>query len=91
MANRKTNSRNKPRKVKRMLSWRGLLRFLMMRPVRYLVLVVIIVVVFLWQSATLDSWADNIWNLFGWGLVLIAIAIGGLVWLTWLRMLSSLI
>ena len=91
MANRKTNSRNKPRRVKRMLSWRGLLRFLMMRPVRYLVLVVIVVVVFLWQSATLDSWADNIWNLFGWGLILIAIAIGGLVWLTWRRKLSSLI
>ena len=95
MANRKTNTRGQSRKVKRMLWWRGLLRFVMLPPVQYLILVVIIVTLLYWQSATLESWASNIasntWELFGWGLLLIVIAIAALFGLIWQRKLSLLI
>ena len=64
-------------------------------PVRRLILLVIIVALLFWQRSAVTSWANNIASkvgqLFGWGLVLIIIALGTLVWVIWRRKLSSLI
>ncbi len=91
MAKRQSNTRGKSRKPKRRSLWRGLLRFLWLRPVRWFILAVIIVALLYWQWATLVSWATGVWQLLAWGLVFIAIAIGALVVAGWRRKLSSLI
>jgi len=64
-------------------------------PVWRLVLLLLIVALIVWQWTTLTSWASNIvasvWEQFGWGLLLIVIAIGTLVGVLWQGKLSSLV
>ena len=83
MASRKTNSRGKSR---RGLRWDWLF---------YLVVLVAAVVAIWLLRSTITSWientADNIWDLFGWGLLIIAVAIVTLVGLVWRRSLFSLL
>ncbi len=61
----------------------------------YLILFAVILALLFWQWSTITSWAGSIggktYGLFGWGLLVIAAAIGTLVWLMWRRKLSSLI
>jgi len=75
--------------------WRKLLRFMLLPPVWRFILVVIIVALLYWQAASVVSWAGNIvssvWQLLGWGLALIAIALGALVWVVRRRKAASLI
>ena len=63
--------------------------------VRRLILLGIIVALLFWQWPTITSWASNTWGgtvkLFGWGLLIIAIAVGVLVGLIVARKLSSLV
>jgi len=75
--------------------WSNPFRFLVLPPVRRVILVGIIVALLFWQWSAVTSWvssiAEGIWGLFGWGLLLIVIAIGTLVWVVERRRLSSLI
>jgi S-DNA-T family DNA segregation ATPase FtsK/SpoIIIE len=72
---------------------RGLARFLMLRPVRYLILAAILAAVIYWQREPLGWWLSDlsrdVLQLFGWGLVLLVVALGTAVWLVWKRRLSS--
>ncbi len=87
MIKRQSNSGIKSRKPKRRSLWKGLLRFIMLPPVRRLILVAILVVLLYWYWSALASWATD---LFGWGLVIIVMAIGTLVGVLWYRKLPSL-
>ncbi|HEX76198.1 MAG TPA: DNA translocase FtsK, partial [Dehalococcoidia bacterium] len=69
----------------------SLLRFLIRPPMGYIIIVIAIVAILYWQLATLTSWANSTWKLFGWGLILVAVAVVTLIWLAWRRKLSSLI
>ncbi|MFC1864996.1 DNA translocase FtsK [Chloroflexota bacterium] len=75
--------------------WLGLLRFLWLRPVRWLVLAAIIVALILLYREALSSWATGFINstlrLFGWGLVFFDIALIALIVLLGRRKLSSVI
>jgi len=97
MAKRQASIGNKSRgKPRRKSWWRRLFHFVALPPVRRLILVAILVVLLYWYWSALVSWATD---LFGWGLVVIVIAIGvlvGVLWyrklpLLWYRKLSSLI
>ena len=95
------NNRRKPgirgkslRQPERRSWWKGLLHFMVLPPVRRLILVVIIVALLYWQWANLRSWGtdvvDGTMGLFGWGLIFIAITIGTLVGVLWRRKPSLL-
>ncbi len=87
MAKKKANIRGKPKPraagenpgVKSGLTLGRLLRFFVLPPVRRLLLLVLILVVLFWQREGLSSWATGVaegtMGLFGWGMVLIAIAV----------------
>ncbi len=91
-ANIKGKSRRKP---ERKSSWSQLFHFMMLPPVRRLILLILLVVLLFWQRSALISLATDIRNevlgLFGWGLLLIVIAIGTLVGVLWRWKLSPLI
>ena len=93
MAKKKSNSRGKSRgNPKRGSFLKGLLHFIFLSPVRYLILAAIIVVLLYWQWGAINSWAtDNILRLFGWGIVFIVIAAVTLVWMLRQRELSSFV
>ncbi|TET16606.1 MAG: hypothetical protein E3J75_04660, partial [Dehalococcoidia bacterium] len=96
MAKRKANIRSKSRrKPKGRQSENGLFHFSVPRVVWRTILVVIIVAVLVWQRSALISLATSIrdytWGLFGWGLLLIIIAIGILSGVLWQRKHSPLI
>ncbi|MAF85123.1 MAG: cell division protein FtsK [Dehalococcoidales bacterium] len=63
--------------------------------VRRLILLGIVVALLYWQWSTITSWVSNTWGdivkLFGWGLLIIAIAVGVLVGLIVERKLPSLV
>jgi len=92
MARRKANSRDKPRGKPAGRSWGNRLFRFVVLPV--IVVAIIAVLLFRYWSE-ITSWtrsiADNILGLFGWGIVLIVIALGILVGLLWRRKQSSLI
>jgi S-DNA-T family DNA segregation ATPase FtsK/SpoIIIE len=75
--------------------WRGLLHFFWLRPVRYFFLLAIIVGVIYWQWGNIVSWVtsiiDSTLRLFGWGLLLIALAFATIVGLAVGHKLSSLV
>ncbi len=87
MARRKSSTRGKPEGR----SWWRLLRFFFVPPGLYLTLIVIIVVVVAWWWAQVTDTVTSILMLFGWGLVLIAVAIIALMVVIWRRKLSSFI
>ncbi len=96
MAKRKSKDKGKSRgNPKRRSFLRGLLRFIFLSPVRYLIPAVIIVVLLYWQWATIVSWTTGVvtstLRLFGWGLVLIVIVAATLGWVLWRRKMSSFI
>ena len=96
MAKRKANIRGKFRKPPRRRSWLGeLFRFIILPPVGLLILLVLIAALLFWQRSALISWASNIADktlmLFGWGLVLIAIAVVVIAGVIWQRQLSALV
>ena len=88
MAKRKAKTRGKP---KGKSWWSQLFHFIVLPPVRRVIIVVIIIGLLFWQWSTLTSWARGTWQLLGWGLILIAIALAALVWVVWRCRLSSLI
>lgn len=59
------------------------------------ILTVAVTILIYWRREPIGSWlsniANNIWGVFGWGLLFIDLAIAALVWLTNKRSLSSLI
>ncbi len=87
MAKKKANIRGKPKsgaavekpEVKSRLTLGRLLHFLVLPPVRRLLLLILILVVLFWQREGLNSWATSVAEgtagLFGWGLVLIVLAV----------------
>ena len=95
MAKRKVNIRGKSRKPKRKPWWSQLFHFIVLPPVWRITLLFLILALLFWQWSLLTSWASNIvegaLRLFGWGLLLIVIAIGTLAGVLWRRKLSSLI
>jgi len=95
-ANIKGKSQRKPGKKPQRKSWLShLFHFIALPPVRRLILLVLILAVLFWQWSALSSWAtnigDNTLRLFGWGLVLIVIAIITLVGVIWRWKLPVLI
>ena len=101
MAKRKSNIGNKakgndgkPRvKPERKSLWGGLFHFIISPLVWRLIWVIIIVAVLFWLWGRLDSWVtdvtESIVELFGWGLVLIAIAVIIIMGVIWRRHLSA--
>jgi len=102
MAKRKSNTRHKAKgasdksrikPARRSLLGR-LFHFLVSPLVRRLILLVAIVAVLFWQWSALTSWVASIkgsaLELFGWGLVLIAIAVIIIIGMLWRRQLSAL-
>jgi len=94
IGNRAKGSGGKPRvKPKRKSLLGGLFHFIISPLVRRLILLVIIVAVLFWQRDRLVSWftdvTESIVGLFGWGLVLIAIAVIIIVGIIWRRQLSA--
>jgi S-DNA-T family DNA segregation ATPase FtsK/SpoIIIE len=83
--------RRRLRGARRRPWWQSLLRFLIRPPMVYIIIVIAIVAILYWQLSTLTSWANSTWKLFGWGLILVAIAAVTLIWLVWRRRLSSLV
>jgi len=91
MAKKKVNIKGGTRrKPKARSAWGTLFRFVLLP----FALLFTIVGVLFWQWATLASWAASVekavWGLFGWGLVLIAIAVVTLVGVIWGGKLLSL-
>ena len=74
--------------------WGRLFRFLVSPWVRRLIFVGAIVAILFWQWSALTSWVASIreatLDLFGWGLILIAIALVVIVGMIWRRQLSAL-
>ena len=96
MAKRKPKTSDKPRRRPRRRSWwSGLLRFTLLSPFRYLLLLIVVIVLVYWQWAALVSWVTEVvtgtWQLFGWGLLFILAAIGIAVGVLWQRKLSTFI
>ncbi len=102
MAKQKSNIRNrakdsggKPRvKPERKSLLAGLFHFIVSPLVRRLILLVIIVAALFWWRDSLVSWftdvTESIVDLFGWGLILIAIAVIIIMGMIWRRQLSAL-
>ena len=102
MAKRKASIKRKPGRQPRpgrqpklggRPGWSRFFHFIMLPPVRWLILLVIIVALLFWQWSTLTSWAasvkDSALELFGWGLILIAIAVITIMGLIWRQQLSA--
>jgi len=92
--NRAKGSGGKPRvKPERKSLLGGLFHLIVSPLMRRLILLVIIVTVLFWWRDSLASWvtdvAENTVGLFGWGLVLIAIAVIVIMGLIWRRQLSA--
>ncbi len=90
MARKKANTRGKS---KGKAFWSRLSRFITSPVARRVIVTVIILLLLFWQRSALISWANNtatsIWGLFGWGIILIAIAIGVLIGILWRGKLRS--
>jgi len=96
MAKRKANIRGKSRrKSVRKPWWVWLFLLIWLPPVRYIILIAIVLGLLFWQLSALISLAtdigDKILGLFGWGLLLIVIAIVTVVGVLWRRKLSPFI
>ncbi len=94
IGNRAKGSGGKPRvKPERKSLSGGLFRFIVSPLVRRLILLAIIVAVLFWQWSRLVSWVTDVTEstveLFGWGLVLIAVAIVVIMGIIWRRQLSA--
>ena len=101
MAKRKPNIRrkskgisDKPRvKPKRRSFWGKLFHFIVSPLVRRLILLGAIIAVLVWQWSNLTSWVvsvrESTLELFGWGLILIAIAVLVIIGMIWRRQLSA--
>ena len=92
MAKRKSKTRDKSRRgAKNKPWWLGLLRFIFTPPGLYLTLIIIAVVIIIVFRGVLAEWGRAINNLFGWGLVLIVLALGTLVVVVGQQKVSSFI
>ncbi len=103
MAKKKANIRGKPKSgaagekpgVKPGLTLGRLLRFLVLPLVRRLLLLILILIVLFWQREGLNSWATGVAEgtagLFGWGLVLIVLALITATGVVFRRQLSDFI
>ncbi|MDP2931526.1 MAG: DNA translocase FtsK [Chloroflexota bacterium] len=96
MAKKKTNGKGtSERKPRRRPGWSRFSHFLMLRPVRWVLLTVIILLVLISQRSAIFAWATDVanstWALFGAGLILIVVALAVLVVVAWRRKLSSLV
>ena len=101
MAKQKSNDKNRARgngdnprvKLERKSLWGGVFHFIVSPLVWRLILLVIIVAVLFWQWGSITSWfadvTESTVELFGWGLVLIAIAVIVIMGLIWRRQLSA--
>jgi len=94
MAKKKLSSKDKAKlKPKRRPWWVNLLRFVLLPPGLYFILVVAIGAIVYWQWSPITSWVDSIveatWRLFGWGLIFIAVAVITLISMIWLRKVFS--
>jgi len=95
MTKGRANIRNKSRKKPRRKSWLSrLFHFMALPLVRRLILLVLIVALLFWQWSAVTLWANNIASkareLFGWGLILIAIAVIIIIGMLRRRQLSTL-
>jgi S-DNA-T family DNA segregation ATPase FtsK/SpoIIIE len=95
MTKRRANIRNKSRRKPRRRSWLSrLFHFLALPLVRRLIFIILIVALLFWQWSVVTTWAGNIaskaWELFGWGLSLIAIAVVIIIGMLRRRQLSTL-
>ncbi len=94
MAKRRANIRDKSgKKPKGRSWWRRLFHFLTLPLVWRLILILIVIAILYWQWPAITAWAiafkDSIVNLFGWGLILIAIAVVILIGVIWQQKLFS--
>ena len=82
-ANRRTAFRPKRKRVKSRPERKGFLSFIASPVARRLTLVVVIVGLLYWFRPSLIVWGASIFTLFGLGLVIIAIALGVIIWVIW--------
>ncbi|MDD4876658.1 MAG: DNA translocase FtsK, partial [Dehalococcoidales bacterium] len=85
---------NKSTRPKKKSFLRGLFHFISLPWIRRFILVVIIAAILFWQWSRLVSWTggirDDVVDLFGWGLILLIIAVFVIVGMIWRRRLSDL-
>ena len=96
MAKKKVNIKDKSRKKpKRRSWWTRLFHFIMLPPVRRLILIVLIVALLYGQRSAMTSmtnaFAQRVSELFDWGLVFFDIILLALVIVLWRRKLSLLV
>ncbi|MBE9512904.1 MAG: hypothetical protein IMY77_02465, partial [Chloroflexi bacterium] len=96
MTKRKAKTLNKPRgKTKGRQADSGLFHFPAWRVVWRIILIAVIIGILSWQWQTLASWAasvrDQTWGFFGWGLLLLTIALITLGIALWYQKSSPLI
>jgi len=101
MVKRKSNIRNRFKgttnqtriKPKRSSFLNRLFRFIVSPLVRRFILAIVLVAVLFWQWPALTSWIasirDSTVELFGWGLILMAIAVVAIIGIIWRRQLSD--
>ncbi|MFC1967132.1 DNA translocase FtsK [Chloroflexota bacterium] len=84
MGRRKADLMGKGRKRTTSGSWvGGLFRFLFSRPVRWIWMLVVILLVLFWQQQALKTLAGSVWAVLGWGVVFVIAAFLALVWVFW--------
>lgn len=91
---KKDNQKSHPKTRRKRSLWKGFVSFITSPPTRRLILLTIIIGLLYWLTPHLITLGLNIWQnlleLFGAGLVLIALAIGAFIWIIWQRRLSPI-
>jgi len=94
MAKRKATKNNRPKSRNKPAGesgWKRFSHFIMLPPVRRLILIVIIVALLLWQWKHITSLAAETFTLFGWGVIFLVGAFVTLVVVIWRRKVLSAI
>ncbi len=75
--------------------WSRLFHFVILPPVRRLILIIVFLGLFFWRKDAILSWISSVVTstvlFFGWGLFFLAGALGALVWVIWRRKIPSAI
>jgi S-DNA-T family DNA segregation ATPase FtsK/SpoIIIE len=95
MARKKAPKNNKPKKEKNAGrpsgGGGGFLSFLVSRPVRNIIFIVIVIVLLAVFRESLDGFFQDLRSLFGWGVLFLLAAVIALITLIWQRQLGSLV
>jgi S-DNA-T family DNA segregation ATPase FtsK/SpoIIIE len=91
-ANRQPRREPKP---KERAGGKSFFRFILLAPVRRLILTIIFLGLIIWHWTTISNWVDSVWagttDLFGWGLFFFFLALGFIIGVIWGRRVLAVI